>query len=145
MRHSLVDSPDCSKEEKAKIKREKPSEWQKKQEEGNKNGGLKSNESVDNREGSVVFACTYAERKRDYVTADIEADANLRDDAFLQIIMQDDGKVTVKELKEPRILNAPIKSTKEDNEVQVSCRKIPCMNVELRIKHGKTLVLRNVK
>lgn len=58
---------------------------------------------------------------------------NLMDDEFLQRILQDGGKVTIKELKEPRLLN-----------VQVSFRKVATMHMELRIRHGKTLVLRNV-
>lgn len=93
----------------------------------------------------MSFSCTYTQHKRDYVTADIGSDVNLIDAKPLHRIVSEGGAVDVRELTKTRTFNFAFNTSDTSQPIIVICAKTVVISAELRISHGKMLVLRNVQ
>jgi len=142
IRHKLVNCTVCPEDEKKKIFEER-----RRKREGERPRNVKrlnKDAPPDDAESSIIFTCTYAHRTRDVVTADIGSEVNLMDETLLERIVRDGGDVVIKDLREPRTFSMAV-TTANDADVNVKCKKMATMPIELHIRHGKTLVLRNVQ
>ena len=142
IRHKLVDCTACPEDEKKKIFEERR---RKREADVAKNVRRVGKDTPpDETESSIIFTCTFAQRTRDVVTADIGSEVNLMDETLLKRIVRDGGDVEVKDLHQPRTFSMVV-TTAGDKDVNVVCKKMATMPIELHIRHGKTLVLRNVQ
>lgn len=104
----------------------------------------KPNQEEDDSTCSLVFSCTYANRTRDFVTADIGSDMNLMGDELLDRITAEGGEVEVRDLTPTRVFNVAVQNSDTSQPVNIICHHTATMPVALYIRHGKTLVVRNV-
>lgn len=108
-------------------------------------GAAKRARTLNTERTSVVFAATYGTRTRDILVADMGSDGCIMGQDLLTRIQNDGGLVQVQELAKPVLFNLAVQSLKSGEEAKIVCDKVATMTVELHIRHGTTLVLRNLK
>lgn len=147
LRHKIVECRDCPDDEKKKYLGTHREDIKSKCGESK----YKASKRVDRDtafsggETNFTFTCIFAKHTRDYLTAEIGSDANLMDETPLNLIVQHGAGLTVTTLPKPPTFEVAVHIAANSKPVKILRSKIAIMAVELHIRHGKTILLRNIQ
>ncbi|CAN8061403.1 unnamed protein product [Agarophyton chilense] len=136
-RHFLKDCRDCPKEEKDKLFEELRSV---------KKEGVKrtTNPLCQAKDSTVLFTVTLDEKFRTTVCADIGSAATLKDTSILERARKAGVDASVVKLVPPRKFEMAAKNPDGSHTI-IECTHAATIDTELHIRHGSTLVLRNLR
>ena len=138
--HWISDCPNTSEDEKkrlvaevrAKKKRAKPAM-------NNFAGTIKTVKALDAEDNTALFNATFFNGAVDCLAlADQGADVNIVGSSVLTALTNANANFCVRNLPEPKVY------TSVDENVRVTCRQHFMADIQLRIRHGTTLMLRGV-
>ena len=87
----------------------------------------------------------FAKKVKTILCAAGGSDINLISPEVLQDLLEKGARVKVKEFESPKQFGLAAKNNQKGEEVFVTCNKQVVMNIELFIRHGCFLELRNIK
>lgn len=152
LRHFLRDCRNCPEDEKRALLKKNREEREKKNDASDALKKTTENFSkrvalppdVPSGKSSVLFTATYGGKVQEILCADNGSDMNLMGADLLKRIQTNGGKVVVTKFKNP-LLYSMAANLDDGKSARISCTRRAVMDTELHIRHGKTLVLKNLK
>lgn len=143
IKHKLKDCKTCPEEDKPKLIEEYFKERREKKKEAKRVQHTPAHMHGDNSESSIVFKTVFAHRHEMQTCVDNGSDGNIMDEKALQSIIQTGAEVEVKSLKQPRVFEMAA-HVPDGKKAELVCKKEAVIDTELHIRHGSSLLLRNV-
>lgn len=103
-----------------------------------------SNKKVEQADNSTLFETVFAEKVHTVVCADLGSDINLMCPGVLHELETQKAKLTVEHINPPMKFELAVTENIDGCPAMVECNKSVKLNIELKIRHGSSLTLRNV-
>lgn len=103
-----------------------------------------THEGAPTASSSVIFSADFVVAVVESLCADIGADANLMGADLLPRISSSNGKVVVENLIPKKIFNLAAEAP-DGTSLRLTCEKVVTMDVDVHIRHGTALKIRNVR
>lgn len=93
---------------------------------------------------SVVFSAIFAGKFTDTIFADTGSVVNLIYSASIEIMLVSGAELQVGKLAKPAIYSLAVNEGEEDESLKIVCNTRAYCYEELHVRHGCTLMIRNV-
>lgn len=144
VRHKLKDCRACPEEEKNNLFDNFRKERKERQEKSARRVQARRKDNEHLERSSTEFQAVFAGRINVNICADNGADASILDDNTLSLIISAGADVQIDNLEKPRIFGMAA-MTKDGQDAQIVCDRAVSVNTELHIRHGSSLMLRNLR
>ena len=139
----MKDCKNTSEEKKLELLREYRAAKKAKKEQGGAKA-VRTSAQSDKSLDSTLFRACFADKVEETVCADIGSDINLLPPAVLHYLEQNGAKMTVVKLPKLRSFGLADEKNPDGQNVSVQCEKMVTLYVQLFIRNGTSLWLRNI-